>query len=92
MHIVNLNSQSFLEMVVKIQSEKVFSMARDSRSKTALREKKIKDPNSVVFTDTRGHVSDSSYLDWSRIYSIFYSDDFSSIAHDQPFYMHILNS
>ena len=54
-------------------------------------DQKIKEPNAGVFTDTGGYVFDSSYLDWSRIYFIFYSDYFSFIAHDQCFYMHIQN-
>ena len=35
---------------------------------------------------------DSSYVDWSIIYAIFDIEDFSFVAHDQPFYMHIHNS
>ena len=57
-------------MVVKIQWEKVSAMTRISKPKTALQEQKIKDPNAGVFIDTSGYVSDSSYVDWSRIYSI----------------------
>ena len=37
-------------------------------------------------------MSDSSYVDWSRIYAIFYSDDFSCVGHEEVFYMHICNS
>ena len=79
-------------MVVKIQSEKVSSMTRNNICKTDVQEQKIKDPNANVFTDTSGYVSDTSYVDWSRIYAVFDTDDFSSIAHDQAFYMHIRNS
>ena len=82
----------FLDIVAKIQSEKVSATTRNTRSKMALQAQKIKDHNAGVFTDTSGYVSDSSYVDWSRIYVIFYSDDFLSVAHDQPFYMHIQNS
>ena len=57
-----------------------------------IQEQKIKDPNASVFTDTSGYVSESSYVDWSRIYSIFYSDDFSSVTNDQHVYMNIRNS
>ena len=55
-------------------------------------EQKIKYLNDSVFTDMSGYVSDSPNLDWSRIYSIFDSDDFSSITNDQHFYMNIRNS
>ena len=50
-----------------------------------LQEQKIKDPNASVFIDTSGYVSDYSYLKQSRIYSIFETDDFSYVAHDQYF-------
>ena len=83
---------SFLDMVAKIQSEKVSATTKNTGSKTTLQEHKIKDLNVGVFTNTSGYVSDSSYVDWSRIYDLFDYDDFSSIAHDQPFYMHIRNS
>ena len=56
-----------------------------------LQEQKIKHPNASVFTDMSGYVSESSYLDWSRIYSIFDSDAFSSVTNDQHFYMNIRN-
>ena len=79
-------------MVAKIQSEKVSATTRNNKSKTTLEEKKVKDPNVSVFTDTSGYVSDSSYVDWSKIYAIFYSDDFSFVGHDEAFYMHIRNS
>ena len=79
-------------MVAKIQLEKVSAMTRNTRSKTTLQEQQIKDPNAVVFTNMSGYVSDSSYVDQSRTYAIFYSDDFSSIGHDEAFYMHIRNS
>ena len=92
MHVVNVNSQSFLEMVAKIQSKKLSTTTRDTRSKTTLQEQKIKDPNAGVFIDTSGYVSESSYVDWSIIYSIFYSDDFSSVTNDQHFYINIRNS
>ena len=83
---------SFLDMVSKIQLEKVSAMTRNSISKMALQEKKIKDPNAGVFTDMSGYVSDSSYVDQSIIYAIFDNDDFSYVAHDHPFYMYIHNS
>ena len=54
---------SFLDMVAKIQSEKVSAMTKNTRSKTALQEQKIKDPNDGVFTDMSGYVSESSYVD-----------------------------
>ena len=91
MHVVNLNSQSFLEMVAKIQSEKVSSTTRDTRSKMTLQEQKIKDPSAGVFSDTSGYVSDCSYVDWYIIYSIFDSDDFSFVTNDQHFYINIHN-
>ena len=79
-------------MVVKIQSEKVSATTRNSRPKTNLQEQKIKDPNAFVFIDMSGYGSESSYVDWSRIYSIFGSDGFSSFTNDQHFYMNIRNS
>ena len=54
---------SFFDMVAKIQSEKVSAMTKNTRSKTTLQEKKIKDPNAGVFTHTSGYVFDSSYVD-----------------------------
>ena len=84
--------RSFLDMVAKIQSEKAFATTRNTISKMALQEQKNKDPNAVVFTDTSGYVSETSYIEWSRIYSIFYNDDFSCVDHNQPAYLHIRNS
>ena len=66
-------------------------MTKNNRPKTTLQEQKIKDPNAGVFTNTSGYVSESSYVDWSRIYSIFYSDYFFSVTNDQHFYMNIRN-
>ena len=51
-----------------------------------------KDPNVGVFINISGHVSDTLYLDWSRIYSVFDNDDFSSVTHDQAAYLQIRNS
>ena len=79
-------------MVAKIQSEIMSTTSRNTRSKTTLEEKKNKDPNVDVFTDTSGRVSDTLYLDYSRIYTIFYNDDLSSAMHDQPAYEHIQSS
>ena len=79
-------------MVAKIQSEKVFATNRNTRSKSALQEKKNKDPNASVFTDTSGYVSESLIIDWPRIYTIFDNDDFSSFEHDQLAYLQIRNS
>ena len=79
-------------MVVKIQSEKVSATTRDTRSKTILQEQKIKDPNADFFSDMSGNVSDCSYVDWCKIYSIFDSDDFFFVTNDQHFYINIHNS
>ena len=85
-HVTDLN------MVSKIQSKMVFTTSRNTRSKTTLEEQKNKDPNAGVFTYTSGCVSDTLYLDWSRIYTIFYNDDLSSVTHDQPTYEWIQSS
>ena len=79
-------------MVAKIQSEKASATTKNTRSKTALQEQKNKDPNTGVFTDTSGYVSESLIIEWSRIYTIFDNDDFSSIDHDQLAYLQIHNS
>ena len=36
-------------------------------------------------------MSESSYIEWSRICAIFDNDDFSCVAHDQPAYLQIRN-
>ena len=46
----------------------------------------------LVFSLTLVGMSNSSYVDWSRIYAIFENDNFSSFSHDHSFYMHIRNS
>ena len=92
MRAINLNSQSFLEMVAKIQSEKVSATRRNTRSKSAFQEKKNKDPKAGVFTDTSGYVYESLIIEWSRIYTIFDNDDLSSVDHDQLAYLQIHNS
>ena len=69
-------------MVAKIQSEIMSTTSRNTRLKTTLEEKKNKYPNAGVFIDTSGHVFDTLYLDWSRIYAIFDNDDLSSVTHD----------
>ena len=79
-------------MVAKIQSEKVYVTTRNTRSKTALIEQKIKDPNAGVFSDTSGYAFETLNLNWSRIYAIFDNDDFFFIDHDQPAYMRIRKS
>ena len=79
-------------MVAKIQSEKVSTTSRNTRSKSALQDLKNKDPNASVFTDTSGYVSESLIIEWSRIYTIFDNDDLSSIDHDQLAYLQISNS
>ena len=66
--------------------------SRNTKSKIALEEQKKKDPNVGLFTDTSGCVSDTLYLDWSRIYNIFYNDDISSVTHDQRAYEWIQSS
>ena len=68
------------------------SMSRNTRSKTTLNEQKNKDPNSGIFSNTNGRVSETYHLDWSRIYSIFYNDDFSGIQHDHPDIINISKS
>ena len=79
-------------MVSKIQSEIISTTSRNTRSKTSPEEKKNKDPNTNVFTDTSGSLFDTLYLDWSRICTIFYNDDLSSITHDQSTYERIHSS
>ena len=74
-------------MVAKSQSKKVSATTRNTRSKMALQEQKNKYLNDGVFTDTSGYVSESSYIEWSRIYSIFDNDDFSCVDHDQLAYL-----
>ena len=37
-------------------------------------------------------MSQSLIIEWSRIYTIFYNDDFSSVDHDQLAYLQISNS
>ena len=59
--VIELTSLS--DMFVKIQSEKESTMTRNTRSKKTIQEKKNKDPNDGVFTDTSGHVYDTLYLD-----------------------------
>ena len=68
------------------------TMSRNTRSKTALQEQKGKHPNIGIFIDTSGHVSETLHLDWSRIYSIFDNDNFSTIPHDHPAYAKIRSS
>ena len=79
-------------MVAKFQLVMVSTTSKNTRLKTALQEQKNKDPNASVFTDTGVRVSNNWYLDWSRIYSIFDNDEFSSVSHEQPTYLYIHNS
>ena len=60
---VNLNSFHCLDIVSKLESDMVSTTSRNTRLKTTLQEKKNKDPNIGVFTDTSGHVSDTLHLD-----------------------------
>ena len=72
-------------MVSKFLSDvtsKYTTMSINTRSKTAMHEQKNKGPNTIILVDTIGHVSETIHLDWSRIYSIFYNDDFSDIQND----------
>ena len=68
-----------------------FVGCKNTRSKTDLQER-CKDPNAGDFTDTNGPISENQYFDWSRIYSVFYNDDFSGIPHDQSAYIGIQTS
>ena len=52
-------------------------MTRNTRSITALKELKNKDPKRDILSDTNERVSKTYHLDWSHTYSIFYSDNFS---------------
>ena len=61
-------------------------------SKTSMQEERSKDPNAGVFTDTTRRIFENQYLDWSRIYSVFNNDNFSSIPHDQLAYIRIQSS
>ena len=54
----------------------------NTRLKMTMQEEMSKDPNVGVFIDTSGRISENQYLDWSRISSIFYNDDFSAIPRD----------
>ena len=54
-----------------------------------LQEQRSKDPNAGIFTDTSGRISENVYLNWSRIYSFFDDDDFSTIPEDQLSYISI---
>ena len=74
-------------MVAKIQSDKAPSTTKNTISKTTIQEQKNKDPNAGVFTNTSGYVSETSYIEWSRIFDIFDNDDFYYVAHDQPTYL-----
>ena len=79
-----INCSSFLTMVAKFQSEMASTIARNTMLKTVLQGQKSKDPNARVFTDTSGRVFETLHLDWSRIYTIFYNEDFSIIPTTIP--------
>ena len=57
-----------------------------------MNEKKRKDPNADIFSDTSGWVLETFYVDWSKIYAIFDNSDFFAITHDQLVYAKISNS
>ena len=67
-------------------------MSRNTISKTSLNEQKNKEPNSGIFLDTNGWVSETYHLECLRIYSIFYNDDFLRIQHDQTTFVNISKS
>ena len=67
-------------------------MPIETRSKMTLQEQRSKDQNAEIFTDTSGQIFENVYVDWSRIYSIFYNDDLSTIPQDQPAYINIKSS
>ena len=57
-----------------------------------MNEQKSKDPNTGIFSDTSGQLSENIYLDWSIIYSIFDNDYISTITHDYPTFINISKS
>ena len=79
-------------MVSKFRAEMTSPVPRNTRSKMALQEQKSKDINSGIFTNTSGCISENLHLEWSRIYSIFDNDHFSTIAHDHVTYIRIRSS
>ena len=61
------------------------NMSWSARSKNLLDDLKSRDPNVRVYTDTKGDVTETFTLDWSRIYSIFDNDDLLEVenhSHD----------
>ena len=67
-------------------------MSRNTSSKMALNQQRNKDPNTGIFFDTSGRVFETYHLEWSRIYNIFYNDEFSGIQHDQMTFVNIRKS
>ena len=67
-------------------------MSRNTRYKTALNKKNAKDPDFGILSNTIGCVSKAYHLDYSRIYSIFYSDFFTTIQHGQSSFINISKS
>ena len=81
-------------MVAKFATDftsKSTSTTINTKSKTALQEQMSKDPNTGIFTDTSGRVSETLNLNWSRIYLILDNDNLSTITQDQFSYVNNRN-
>ena len=57
-------------------------MARTTHCKNLQKDMLTKDPNFGIFFDTSGKISETYQIDWSRVYSIFYTDHLSDISND----------